>query len=140
MNSDADNRFHNVESELTTLHASALSELQILNIGFVDRSDRIGSRGDYPFINIEYRNSSPLPGPEIAMVTTRLEYSFPTDNAAVPMIRFETVSEIFQTGCESRLRKIATAMVSLDNIRTDGLATIVSRCIATGYAAIGVKA
>ena len=139
MKSAAENRFHDVESALSALHASALHELTLLNIDCVDRSDRIGVRGDFPFISLEYRASSVLPAPEKAMVTTRLEYSYPTDDLETPMIRFETVSEIFQIGCESRVRKLATAIVSLDNVREYGLATIVAKYIAAGYASIGVN-
>jgi hypothetical protein len=52
------------------------------------------------------------------------------------MIQFETVAEIFQTGCESRVRKLATATISLDNVRECGLAKIVAQQIAEGQASV----
>jgi hypothetical protein len=139
MKSTTEDRFHDVESALSALHASALHALIILNIDSVDSSDRIGVHGDFPFISLEYRSSSDLHAPEKAMVKTRLEYSYPTDDLEIPMIRFETVSEIFQTGCESRVRKLATAIMPLDYVREYGLATIVAKYIAAGYASIGVN-
>ncbi len=131
-----DDRFHSVDSVLSDLHASALSELATLNIEAHDRSDRIGVRGDYPFVSIEYRSSSSLRPPKIAMVTTRLGYSYPTEASNHPMIEFETVAEIFQTGCESRDRKLTSATFSLDNVCERGLATIVAQQIAEGHASV----
>lgn len=73
------------------------------------------------------------------MVTTRLGYCYPTEDSEKPMIQFETVAEIFQTGCESRVRKLATTTISLDDARECGLATIVAQQIAEGQASIDTK-
>ena len=80
MQSAAD-KFRSVDSVLSDLHASALADLATLNIEACDRSDRIGARGDVPFVNIEYRTSSSLRPPEIAMVMTRLGYCYPTEDS-----------------------------------------------------------
>lgn len=73
------------------------------------------------------------------MVTTRLCYCYPTEDTENPMIQFETVAEIFQKGCESWVRRLATVTISLDNACDCGLATIVAQQIAEGQASINAN-
>ncbi len=136
MQIDADQLFRSVESALYDLHAAAMPELKTLEIESLDRSDRIGVRGDFPSIRIEFRSSSPMQSPELAMVTTTLEYLYPTEDDQKRVIRFETVSEIFQTGCESWIRKQCAEKLTMDDLCNNGLSRIVARQIAAGYAAI----